>query len=71
MNNELRTVFNVSELACYLHTSESSVRKLIRTRKIPYYRILSRIFFDKRIIDEWIKSQKTNMLAPPCVNMEG
>lgn len=57
-----KPVFNVEELSKYLHISQSSIRKLVRERKIPYYRILSRIFFDKETIDEWISNQEFNNL---------
>ena len=62
MNNSEKIVFNVSEVCNYLHTSQSSVRKLIRTKQIPHYRILSRIFFDKETIDMWISNQQLNNL---------
>lgn len=57
-----KIVFNVEELSNYLRISQSSIRKLIRENKIPYYRILSRIFFDKESIDIWIKNQELNNL---------
>ena len=62
MNNNEKIVFNVTEICKYLHTSESSIRKLIRTKQIPHYRILSRIFFDKETIDIWINKQQLNNL---------
>lgn len=62
MNNTEKIVFNVSEVCNYLHTSQSSIRKLIRTKQIPHYRILSRIFFDKEAIDMWINNQQLNNL---------
>ena len=64
-----KIVFNVEELSKYLHTSQSSIRKLVREKNIPHYRILSRIFFDKESIDTWINNQETsnlnNVQAPP------
>lgn len=62
MNNSEKIVFNVAEVCRYLHTSQSSVRKLVRTKQIPHYRILSRIFFDKETIDMWISNQQLNNL---------
>jgi excisionase family DNA binding protein len=62
VNNSQKIVFNVSEVCNYLHTSQSSIRKLIRTKQIPHYRILSRIFFDKETIDMWISNQQLNSL---------
>lgn len=65
-----KIVFNVEELSKYLHTSQSSIRKLVREKNIPHYRILSRIFFDKESIDIWINNQEisnlsNNIQAPP------
>lgn len=66
---EPKIVFNVEELSEYLHISKSSVRKMVRTKTIPFYRILTRIFFDKETIDIWIRNQQisnlNNMQAPP------
>ena len=58
MINSEKTIFNVPELCEYLHISQSSARKLIRTNSIPYYRVLSKIFFDKHAIDNWIEKQQ-------------
>lgn len=68
MNNNEKIVFNVPEICKYLHTSESSIRKLIRTKQIPHYRILSRIFFDKETIDMWINNQQLNNLTESLLN---
>ena len=50
-------VFDVKELTQYLRCSESTVRKLIRNREIPNFRIANRIFFKKALIDIWIQNQ--------------
>lgn len=50
-------VFDVKELTKYLRCSESTVRKLIRNREIPNFRIANRIFFKKALIDIWIQNQ--------------
>lgn len=56
-----KIVFNVKELAKYLSVSESTIRKLIREKKIPHYRIFSKILFDKEVIDRWlINNEKEN-----------
>lgn len=53
-----RIVFNVKEVTKYLSVSESTVRKLVREKKIPYFRILSKILFDKEQIDNWISNNQ-------------
>ena len=53
----MEDVFNVQELTEYLRCSQSTVRKLIRNNEIPSFRIASRIFFKKALIDMWIQKQ--------------
>ena len=55
--NENRNILNVKEIANYLAVSESSIRKAVRENKIPYFRCLSRVLFDKDKIDIWIANQ--------------
>ncbi len=64
-----KIVFNVDELSAYLHVSKSSIRKMVRTKEIPFFRILSRIFFDKEIIDIWIKNQQISNLNSEKLRM--
>lgn len=54
----MRKVLNVKELKDYLSVSESTVRKLVRENKIPYFRIASKILFDQEKIDLWIEKQQ-------------
>ena len=55
-------VLDIKELTMYLHCSESTVRKLVRTNAIPYYRVAKRIFFRKIFIDKWIADQCENKI---------
>lgn len=57
-----RTIFNVKEMTKYLSVSESTVRKLVREKKIPHFRILSKILFDKELIDKWINNNQINCI---------
>ena len=50
-------VFDVKELTRYLRCSDSTVRKLIKNKEIPNFRIANRIYFKKALIDMWIQSQ--------------
>lgn len=50
-------VFDVKELTKYLRCSDSTVRKLIKNREIPNFRIANRIYFKKALIDIWIQNQ--------------
>ena len=56
----MNEVFYIKELAEYLHCSESTIRKLVRNKVIPSFRIANRIFFRKNFIDMWINNQCTN-----------
>lgn len=47
-----RIVFNVKEVAKCLYASESTIRKLVREKRIPHLRILSKILLDKEQVDK-------------------
>ena len=49
--------FDVKELATYLRCSQSTVRKLLRNKEIPFFRVAYRIYFKKSLIDLWIQNQ--------------
>lgn len=52
-------VLNIKEVADYLHCSVSTIRKLIRENNIPYFRIGSKLLFEKEKVEEWVCSQAT------------
>ena len=51
-------VFCVKELAEYLKCSESTIRKLVKNKAIPYFRIGSKLYFSKTAIDLWVRQQE-------------
>ncbi len=51
-------VFTVKELANYLQCSVSSIRNLVRNREIPFFRVGSKLNFNKEAIDKWINWQE-------------
>ena len=53
----MEEVFNFKELTNYLRCSDSTVRKLIKNKQIPNFRIANRIYFKKALIDIWIQNQ--------------
>ena len=53
----MEETFDVKELTRYLRCSDSTVRKLIKNRVIPNFRIANRIYFKKELIDIWIQNQ--------------
>ena len=50
-------VFDVKETAEYLHCSESTIRKLMRTKQIPSFRVGYRVYFKKELLDLWVENQ--------------
>ena len=53
----MEEVLNVKELTKYLRCSDSTVRKLIKNKEIPNYKIANRFYFKKELIDIWIQNQ--------------
>lgn len=51
-------IFNVKEVANYLNCSVSSIRTLVRNKKIPYFRIGSKLNFNKEAVDNWVHNQE-------------
>ncbi|WP_062306648.1 helix-turn-helix domain-containing protein [Alicyclobacillus sendaiensis] len=51
---------SIAELAEYLHVSEPTVRRLIRERAIPSFRVRGQIFVRQVDVDEWIRQQVEN-----------
>lgn len=54
----MKKVLNVKELKEYLSVSESTIRKLVRENKVPFFRIASKILFDQEVIDKWLADQQ-------------
>ena len=53
----MEEVFDVKEVADYLHCSQSTIRKLLKNNQIPSFRVAYRVFFQKSLIDLWINNQ--------------
>ena len=51
-------IMNVKEVAEYLSCSESKIRNMTRDKEIPYFRIGSKINFNKETIDRWVNGQE-------------
>lgn len=50
---------SVAELAQYLHVSEPTVRRMIRDKEIPSFRVRGQIFVRQVDVDAWIERQMT------------
>lgn len=52
--NRSSGIVDVRGLANHLHINESFVRRLVRERRIPYFKVGWLLRFDLREIDEWL-----------------
>lgn len=50
-----KQICNVDELSTYLQLSVSGIRKLVREKKIPFFRVGNRIRFDLKTINLWLE----------------
>lgn len=51
----MKRVLDSTEAAQYLGISYWLIRKLVREKKIPYYKIESKTLFTKEILDKYIQ----------------
>lgn len=50
-----KKICDITEVASYLQVSVSEIRKLVRERKIPHFRVGNRLKFDLININNWIE----------------
>lgn len=62
-------VMNVKEVAEYLNCSQSSIRNLVRDKKIPVFKINSKLNFNKEAIDNWVHTQELMSLQTQEINV--
>ena len=48
-------ICNIKDLSTYLKISISEIRKLVREKKIPHFRLNSAIRFNLNTINEWVE----------------
>ena len=58
-----RTIMNVPDVADFLRVSESTIRKLVKGKRIPYFKLEGRYLFYRSAIEKWaddltIKAEK-------------
>ena len=51
-----RTIMNVPDVAVFLRVSESTIRKLVKEKKIPYFKIEGRYLFYRGALEKWVNS---------------
>jgi len=50
-----KEICNIKDLSNYLKISISEIRKLVREKKIPNFRLGNRIMFDLIEINKWVE----------------
>ncbi len=51
-----KEICNIKDLSDYLKISISEIRKLVREKRIPNFRLGNRIMFDIKKINKWIEN---------------
>lgn len=49
-----KEICDIQELSSYLKVSVSEIRKLVRSKRIPHFRIGNRLKFDLKKINSWL-----------------
>jgi excisionase family DNA binding protein len=60
--------WKVEDVAKYLRYSQSTVRKLVQKKEIPFLKIRNAVRFRKADIDEWIASMQRIEGESPSLN---
>ena len=53
-----REICDIKVLSEYLDVSIPFIRKLVRAKSIPCFRVGNRLKFDKREIDKWLEAHR-------------
>ena len=51
----VKEICNIKDLSYYLKISISEIRKLVREKKIPNFRLGNRIMFDLNEVNKWVE----------------
>jgi len=55
---ETKVIYGIKKTAVYLDISVSEVRKLVREKRIPFFRIGNRLKFDLQRINLWLNEKQ-------------
>ena len=50
-------ILNLKEASTYLHCSTALLRQLIYEKEVPFFKLHSKYFFKKDILDKWLISK--------------
>ncbi len=56
--NEAKNLCGIKEVSNYLDLSESMIRKMVREKTIPFFRIGNKLKFDLIEINNWLDNLK-------------
>lgn len=54
----IKEIYDIKKLSIYLDISISEIRKLVREKRIPYFRLGNRIKFDLKKINSWLEDKE-------------
>ena len=57
-----KQICDIKAMSTYLNISVSEIRKLVRERRIPFFRLGNRLKFDLEKINLWIEEKHENEL---------
>ena len=63
-------IMNIKEISTYLKCSEMTIRRMIKSHKIPYFNIGNRYFFRKNSIDEYLQQMENENFRGDIYNNE-
>ncbi len=61
MGKEKSDILTLKEVAGYMRVNTATIYRLVRTGKIPAFRVGNRWRFRRSSIDEWLNSREGNM----------
>lgn len=50
-----KEICDIQELSGYLKVSVSEIRKLVREKRVPFFRVGNRLRFDLKKINNWLE----------------
>jgi excisionase family DNA binding protein len=68
-NRPSRSLMTTSELAEYLKVSQSTIYKLLRNGSVPFLRLGSGFYFERREINKWIADRQLKSAGIPNLEL--
>ncbi len=60
----MEPLLNVTEFHNLARIAVSTIYHLVAEQKIPHVRIGARVFFDRTVIEEWLKANSVQAVGP-------